>query len=324
MIIDRTTYAKPRVLPEGRGYSRRSRTIRAIVIHTTNGNKGSTFAGEARYLQTSTQVSAEYLVGKNGEIAELLDPVRYAAWHTGLAISGWENQDTIGIECHHAVGDTWPAAQMDALTALVRYLMARYNIPVDRVQTHRYIARPVGRKVDPSDWSDAAFYAWRDTLEASAGPNAVIGVQQRATRDACWRSCLRNQARLIREEHDRCYTLAESLGIDMAFVLALIAYESQYGNSELALITNNPGNIKAAPGEWRATREGRGSRWLAYESVQLGLLALILHLKNEYGWARHLHTVEAIADSYANEEDGNDPALWARRVLENMAYIISH
>lgn len=321
--MDVTTYNKSRFQPEGRGYSRRVGTIKGIIIHTTNGNRGSTFDGEARWLATSLAVSAEYLVGKSGQIAQILDPVRYAAWHAGVTTPGWSNQETIGIECHHAVGDTWPAAQMAALTELVRYLMARFGLSPANVTTHRAVALPAGRKVDPSDWGDAAFNAWRATL-GNTGPTAVIGVAQRSDTARLWRACLRNNARLTREELERCVALATGLGVDMTFVLALIAHESQFGNSEICLHTNNPGNIKAVEGEWRAHKVIDDTWWLAYESVQLGLLALILHLKNEYGWARRLHTVEDLAHVYAPKDDGNNPERWIAAILENMRYIETH
>lgn len=162
-----TSYDKTKKLSPGQGYSARPRNIAPtmIVIHSTNGQRGSTFAHEAEYLRDSLKVSSHFLVGKAGQIAQILDP-GLAAWHAGEALTDWTNPHSIGIECHHAVGDDWPQAQLDSLTWLVRDLMRRYRIAPAGIETHRKVAIPGPdiRKHDPSDWPDAAFYAWRDGL----------------------------------------------------------------------------------------------------------------------------------------------------------------
>jgi hypothetical protein len=163
--IDRASYQKAK-LPIGHGYDRRPNglTPSSILIHSTNGNRGSSLAGEANYLRDSAAVGAHYLVGKRGEIIELLDPA-LRAWHAGMALAAYLNSRSIGVEAHHALGEAWTPAQRDALTWLCRdELMPRYRIPTSRVDTHRAVALPKGRKVDPSDWADVEFYAWRDSL----------------------------------------------------------------------------------------------------------------------------------------------------------------
>jgi N-acetyl-anhydromuramyl-L-alanine amidase AmpD len=163
MQIDTLTYSK-RIHPLRYGYSTRgNQKPSAIVIHSTNGNRGSSFAGEAAFLRDSPNVSAHFLVGKAGQLAQILPP-SYAAWHAGEAIPEYANPRSIGIETHHAVGDDYPAAQRDALTWLCRFLMKEYGISREKIETHRKVALPRGRKVDPSDWSDAHFYAWRAQL----------------------------------------------------------------------------------------------------------------------------------------------------------------
>jgi hypothetical protein len=160
--IDRTTYPKAH-RPIGSGYDRRVKgaTGRRALIHTTNGRRGSSLRGEALYLLNSDAVGAHFLVGKRGEIIELLDARIYRAWHAGVTLLGWGNNDTTGIECHHAVGEAWTPEQRDALTWLVK---DHLQIAPADIETHRAVALPKGRKVDPSDWSDADFYAWRAAL----------------------------------------------------------------------------------------------------------------------------------------------------------------
>jgi N-acetyl-anhydromuramyl-L-alanine amidase AmpD len=174
-------FEKNMVCPVGTGFSLRppgttQATIDSIVIHSTNGNVGSSFEGEANYIMYSgmvknggvwvpvpgTGVSAHYLNGKDGRVAQWLSPV-FRAWHAGESYyqgrSNWNNF-SIGIENHHAIGDDWPDAQIGGLTWLVRRLMRIYPIPKKNIVLHRWIALPAGRKTDPDDLSDAWWKTW--------------------------------------------------------------------------------------------------------------------------------------------------------------------
>jgi hypothetical protein len=163
--IDRTTWRKDR-RPVGTGWDYRvnGRKGTKLIIHTTNGNRGSSFEGECKYLFNSNSVGANFVVGKAGQIAELV-PVALRAWHAGVCKAGWTNNTTIGIECHHAVGETWTIAQRNALTWLVIKLMVEEGIGVGDIDTHREVALPPGRKIDPSDWTNRSFYDWRNSLD---------------------------------------------------------------------------------------------------------------------------------------------------------------
>jgi N-acetyl-anhydromuramyl-L-alanine amidase AmpD len=159
-------YRKDSHLPLGKGYSLRPGGIKpsAIVIHTTNSpHQNTAFEAEAAYLRDSPDVSAHFLVGKQGQIAQILHP-DLAAWHAGNALSGFTNAHSIGIESHVSQGETWTGSQRAALTWLVRWLMSLYTISPAMVDTHRKIALPPGRKSDPEGWPDAAFYTWRAAL----------------------------------------------------------------------------------------------------------------------------------------------------------------
>lgn len=159
-------YRKDTALPLGRGYSLRPSGTKpsAIVIHTTNSSRQNTaFVSEANYLRNSVEVSAHYLLGKQGQIAQILHP-DLAAWHAGTAVSGFTNAHSIGIEAHVSVGEVWTTAQHDALTWLVRWLMGLYGISPAMIETHRAIALPHGRKSDPEGWPNPDFYAWRAGL----------------------------------------------------------------------------------------------------------------------------------------------------------------
>lgn len=147
------------------GYNRRPAhtLIAGVVLHSTNGPKGSTFIAEAEYLRDSPDVSAHYLIGKHGEITRLLDPI-WRAWHAG--VSAWNgvpdcNNWTVGVEFHHSADDPWYPAQLDAGAWLCRELLHNYpTITKAGICAHRWCALPLGRKSDPSNWQDADLKKW--------------------------------------------------------------------------------------------------------------------------------------------------------------------
>lgn len=186
MNINTTAYDKHAAFDPGHGYEARAAAPISIIVHSTSNpnQKNTAFASEAKFLYTSALVSAHFLVGKNGAIVQFLDPLEWAAWHSGPAQSLYLNQRSIGIELHHSVGDApYPLKQKDALAELLRMLMARFAIAVDHIDTHGQVAikGPYDRKKDPHDWPHTDFIAWRNALTA-ARPYHVKGlpVYQRA------------------------------------------------------------------------------------------------------------------------------------------------
>lgn len=180
------TYRKDLKYPVNIGYSLRPTPPQSIIVHTTNGRKGSSFENEALFLRDNNiikdskkgiwlidddGVSANYLIGKDGKIAEIVPP-QYAAWHSGKCFNPlFENPNSIGIEVHYTPGEgAWTTAMWQALTELVRMLMERYDITQRNIEMHRITAKPKGRKIDPSGISDVDFYAWRNNLTT---PTAV-------------------------------------------------------------------------------------------------------------------------------------------------------
>jgi N-acetylmuramoyl-L-alanine amidase len=96
------------------------------------------------------EVSAHYLVTRDGTIVQLVDE-RARAWHAGR--SSWGgltdlNSASLGIELDNNGEEPFPAAQIDALVALLRDLADRHRIPPANVLGHGDVAP--GRKVDPS------------------------------------------------------------------------------------------------------------------------------------------------------------------------------
>jgi hypothetical protein len=74
--------------------------------------------------------------------------------HTGVTFHSFQsNSYAIGIEAEAAgTGDPrdWPQPQMDSYAKGVRALAGHYGVLVERVQGHKEIAAPTGRKTDPS------------------------------------------------------------------------------------------------------------------------------------------------------------------------------
>jgi AmpD protein len=99
------------------------------------------------------EVSAHFFIRRDGEVVQFVD-ANARAWHAGA--SCWRgrhncNDDSVGIELEGLEGDTFEAAQYQALARLCRHLAQRY--PIAHVAGHEHIAP--GRKLDPGpgfDW----------------------------------------------------------------------------------------------------------------------------------------------------------------------------
>ena len=103
-----------------------------------------------------TQVSAHYVIGKDGKVVHMLNDY-LRAWHAG--VSRWGsisdmNSCSIGIEIDNNGNEPFTDAQVKSLLALLSYLKKTYNIPVTNFIGHQDIA-PL-RKPDPGP-----FFPWR-------------------------------------------------------------------------------------------------------------------------------------------------------------------
>ncbi|MEY4599298.1 MAG: hypothetical protein RLZZ445_2095 [Pseudomonadota bacterium] len=132
-----------------------------ILHHTTNDS-----AEQALATLTSPfkQVSAHYLIGRDGRIIYLVDEQK-RAWHAGDSYWGGNrdlNSSSVGIELDNNGNEPFAEAQISVLIDLLRDLTARWSIPPANVLGHGDIAP--GRKVDPSAW-----FPWRRLAEAGFG-----------------------------------------------------------------------------------------------------------------------------------------------------------
>jgi N-acetylmuramoyl-L-alanine amidase len=129
---------------------REGRSPAAIVIHTTDGSWDAALAWFAR---PESGVSAHYVVGLDGRVAQLVDEADTAR-HAGRVLDpvarvvresdADPNTFTIGIEFEDAgnpLGAVRPGAQYDAGARLIAEACRRWGIPLDRehVIGHREI-----------------------------------------------------------------------------------------------------------------------------------------------------------------------------------------
>lgn len=132
----------------------KGRTPDMIVLHYTGMQTAD--AALARLCEDKEpRVSCHYLVHDDGRIVQLVQE-EMRAWHAGA--SSWENETdinsrSIGVEIVNPGHDfgypDFPSAQMDAVIALCRDIIARHSIRADRVLAHSDVAP--GRKIDPGE-----------------------------------------------------------------------------------------------------------------------------------------------------------------------------
>ncbi|QRK13586.1 N-acetylmuramoyl-L-alanine amidase [Archangium violaceum] len=140
-------------VPSANYGSRNGADIDSIILHHTASNNVS--SDLATLTKKGTDVSAHYLIGKDGTIYHLVDD-KMAAWHAGKSslhgdTSPSVNARSIGIEITNDGSGKTPftEAQYRALEKLVPYLAKTYNVPMKNILGHKDVAP--GRKVDPAD-----------------------------------------------------------------------------------------------------------------------------------------------------------------------------
>ena len=132
-----------------------------IIHHTTNDSVEQALATLTSRMR---EVSAHYLIGRDGRIIYLVDEQK-RAWHAGDSYWGGNrdlNLSSIGIELDNNGNEPFAEAQISVLIDLLRDLTARWSIPPANIIGHGDIAP--GRKVDPS-----AYFPWRRLAAAGLG-----------------------------------------------------------------------------------------------------------------------------------------------------------
>lgn len=111
--------------------SRAGADIDTIVVHyTTAGTFEST---KNHFLNPASQVSAHYIIDKNGDIYQMVKDSD-KAWHARQA-----NRTSIGIEHVAKEGDRLTEAQEKSSIHLIKWLMTEYKIPKENIKAHKQV-----------------------------------------------------------------------------------------------------------------------------------------------------------------------------------------
>jgi len=155
-----------------------------IIHHTAQHSAEQTLK---TFTLTKTQVSAHYVIGRDGQTFHMLNDY-LRAWHGGVARWGNVtdiNSVSIGIELDNDGTEPFQEAQLTSLLKVLGSLKKTYNIPAANFIGHGDIA-PV-RKNDPSalfPWQKLAargFGLWYDEAvltDTTAAPFAQDSLEQ--------------------------------------------------------------------------------------------------------------------------------------------------
>jgi N-acetylmuramoyl-L-alanine amidase len=141
-----------------------------IIHHTAQNSCDETLK---TFTMPKTQVSAHYVICKNGTIHHMLNDY-FRAWHGGIGKWGSLNDinsSSIGIEIDNNGSESFTEPQINSLLILLDTLKIKYAIPAANFIGHSDIAPT--RKVDPNvnfPWqllSQHGFGVWYDTMTDS-------------------------------------------------------------------------------------------------------------------------------------------------------------
>lgn len=132
-----------------------------IIHHTAQDSCAQTLR---TFAKPETQVSAHYLICKDGTVYHLLNDY-LRAWHAGASSWGTNrdiNSSSIGIELDNNGRDSFPKGQIHSLLALLDTLSKEYQIPTANYLGHADVAP--GRKFDPS-----ILFPWKELADSGYG-----------------------------------------------------------------------------------------------------------------------------------------------------------
>ncbi len=133
-----------------------------VIIHHTAQN--STEQTLKTFTLPRTQVSAHYVIGKDGKVYHMLNDY-LRAWQAGNARWGGNtdiNSNSIGIELDNNGFVPFPQPQINSLLTLLATLKKNYNIPTANFIGHADIAPT--RKNDPNK-----YFPWKTLAEYGFG-----------------------------------------------------------------------------------------------------------------------------------------------------------
>jgi len=169
-----------------------SMKIKYIIIHDTEGSYNSAIS---TFQNPGSYVSANYVIrSSDGAVTEMVRPhnVSWGAgdWYVNMHAINIENE---GFAAH---GATWyTKALYSSCAALVRYLAAKYGIPLDRqhILGHEDVPGPTDHYTSAQHWDPGPFWNWNhfmalvhgvsDSAEQASGGSVSRGTHQLVTID---------------------------------------------------------------------------------------------------------------------------------------------
>lgn len=133
-----------------------------VIIHHTEQN--SVEQTLKTFTMPITNVSAHYVIGRDGEIFHMLNDY-LRAWHGGSGKWGNNtdlNSSSIGIELDNNGSEPFPEAQINSLLDILAILKERHRIPAANFIGHSDMAP--SRKVDPNP-----MFPWKRLAENGYG-----------------------------------------------------------------------------------------------------------------------------------------------------------
>ncbi len=143
--------------------------INSIVIHDTESSYSSAVS---EFQDPSAFASTHYLIRSSDGLVTQMVPDKDMSWHAG---NKYLNMHAIGIEHEgYAIkGASWyTESEYESSAALVKYLAARYGIPLDRqhIIGHDDVPGPLDSYVSGMHWDPGTFWDWNHYLTLIGAP----------------------------------------------------------------------------------------------------------------------------------------------------------
>lgn len=156
-----------------------------IVVHYT-GAEGSAKNNTLYFKSVDRQASANYFVDESSIWQCVEDKDK--AWHCGGVLEGEHhpyrgictNSNSIGVEmcCKKTSSGEWyfEDGTVENTVDLIRYLMKKYNIPIERVIRHYDVT---GKKcpepyINEKSWKDFKIKIVKDDIKEYSDPNDIV------------------------------------------------------------------------------------------------------------------------------------------------------
>ncbi|WP_228977690.1 N-acetylmuramoyl-L-alanine amidase [Streptomyces sp. DH12] len=148
--------------------------IRYIAVHDTEGSYDGSLAV---FQNPATYASAHYMVRASDGLVTQMVENKDEAWHAGNKTL---NMHSIGVEHEgYAIkaGSWYTEPQYESSAALVKYLAARYGIPLDRehIIGHDEIPGVLDEKVRAQHWDPGPFWDWNHYMSLMGAPTGAGG-----------------------------------------------------------------------------------------------------------------------------------------------------